>query len=61
MVGNKRLVRCLGIGRNAQDDRTPFLKLTIQVTEARGFLGSPGCVVLGVKIEYHMLAFKIPE
>jgi len=58
---DKLLVRCFGIGRNTQDDRIQFLKLTIQVTEARGFLGSPGGVVLGVKIEYYMLAFKILE
>ena len=61
MSGNKLFVRCLGVGRNTQDDRSQFLKLTIQVTEACGFLDSPGGVVLGVKIEYHMLAFKILE
>ena len=61
MGGDKLFMRCFGIGRNTEDDRTQFFKLTIQVTEAYGFLGSPGGVVLGIKIEYHMSAFKIFE
>ena len=60
VVGSdKRLMRRLGVRRNPNNDRIQCLKLTIQVTEAFGFLGSPGSVVFGVKIKNHMFVFKI--
>ena len=45
------LVRGLAVRRNAQNDDVSFLEFTHQVTESLGLLGSPGCVVLGVKVK----------
>ena len=50
---------CFIVGGYSQDNRIEFLEFAINVTESLGFLGSPGCVVLGIKIDDHVFAFEI--
>jgi hypothetical protein len=41
---------CLIVGGNSQDNRIESLEFAINVTESLGFLGSPGGVILGIKV-----------
>mgnify|MGYP006899816721 CR=1 FL=1 len=53
------LVRGFAVRRNTQNDDVFFLEFTHQVTESLGFLGSPGCVVLGVKKQDDIFALEV--
>jgi hypothetical protein len=44
---------------NPQDSRIEFLEFAVNVTESLGFLGSPGGVVLGIKVDDDVLAPEI--
>jgi hypothetical protein len=57
--GDKVQVGGFIVRRYTQNNRIEFFELTIQVTEALGFRSSPGGVVFGIKIQDHMLTFKI--
>ena len=47
------------IRRDTQDDGFQFQEFAIQVTESLGFLRSPGCIVLWVKVNDHMFTLKV--
>ena len=55
----KFLVGCFVVRGNAQDSRIEFLEFAVNVTESLGFLGSPGGVVLGIKVDDNVLASEI--
>ena len=50
---------CFIVRGNSQDSRFDFLEFAVNVTESLGFLGSPGGVVLGVKVDDDVLAPEI--
>ena len=56
---NKALVGGLTVRRDAQNYDIKFLEFAIYLTESLGFLGSPGCIVFGIKVNDDMLAFEI--
>jgi hypothetical protein len=43
----------------SQDNRIEFLEFAVNVTESLGFLGSPGGVVLGIKVDDDVFALEI--
>ena len=43
----------------SQDNRIEFLEFAVNVTESLGFFGSPGGVVLGIKVDDDVFALKI--
>lgn len=49
----------LVVRRNAENDGVAVLEFTQKVTESLGFLGSPGGVVFGIKIENHVFPREI--
>ena len=51
---------CFIVRGNSQDSRIEFLEFAVNVTESLGFLGSPGGVVLGIKVDDDILALEIP-
>jgi len=44
---------------NSQNNRIEFLEFAENVTESLGFLGSPGGVVFGIKIDDDVPAFEV--
>jgi hypothetical protein len=50
---------CFIVRGNSQDNRIEFLEFAVNVTESLGFLGSPGGVILGIKIDNDVFAFEI--
>ncbi len=52
-------VGCPAIRGDTQYDRIEFLEFAIHVTESLGFLGSPGGVIFGIKIDDEVFALEI--
>jgi len=50
---------CFIVGGNSQDNRIEFLEFAINVTESLGFLGSPGGIILGIKVDDNVFAPEI--
>ena len=50
---------CFVVRGNAQDSRIEFLEFAVNVTESLGFLGSPGGVVLGIKVDDDVSASEV--
>jgi len=42
---------CFVVRGNSQDSRIEFLEFAVNVTESLGFLGSPGSVILWIKVD----------
>ena len=59
VLRNELLVGGFAVRRNAQNNDVFFLEFTHQVTEFPGFLGSAGCVVLGVKKQDEVFAPEV--
>jgi hypothetical protein len=55
------LVGCFTVRGNSQYNRVEFLEFAVYVTESLGFLGSPGGVVFGIKIDNDVFAPEILE
>jgi hypothetical protein len=58
---NEFLVGCFTVRGNSQYNRVEFLEFAVYVTESLGFLGSPGGVVFGIKIDNDVFAPEILE
>lgn len=50
---------CFVVGGNSQDKRIEFLEFAIKVTESLGFFGSPGGVILGIKVHDDVFAPEV--
>jgi len=50
---------CFIVRGNSQDSRIEFLEFAVNVTESLGFLGSPGSIVFGIKVDDDVPASEI--
>ena len=55
----KFCMRCFIVWGNSQNSRIEFLEFAINITESLGFLGSPGGIILGVKVDDDVFAPEI--